>query len=202
MVGVEQRQCTECKREFEAIGYTGVTQKCADCSGEFTIVVDPEVTLTVNTGLHIQESIIDKNCPECLEDWSIIESKSDQKYCSYECLDSSMKVKMSIPSSNMRDNPTVYNLCSGCGKRYAIEGNLITTHCSAECMFDRHVDSPSHYNHGNIEVIDAIEDWELDFALGNVVKYVSRAGKKDPEKELEDLKKAQWYLERKIKELE
>lgn len=64
------------------------------------------------------------------------------------------------------------------------------------------VDHPDHYNVGKIEVIDAIEDWGLDFCLGNVVKYISRAGHKDPNKVVEDLKKAAWYLQRKIDFLE
>ena len=61
------------------------------------------------------------------------------------------------------------------------------------------VDHPDHYNQGNIEVIDAIEDWKLNFHLGNAVKYIARAGKKDPTKKIEDLKKALWYVERQIK---
>lgn len=60
------------------------------------------------------------------------------------------------------------------------------------------VDHPSHYTAGGIEVIDAIEAWELGFCLGNAVKYIARAGKKDPDKELEDLRKAAWYLDREI----
>lgn len=60
------------------------------------------------------------------------------------------------------------------------------------------VNSPSHYNNGKIEVIDFIEDQNLDFHLGNVVKYVSRSGKKYMANEIEDLKKAKWYLDRKI----
>ena len=62
------------------------------------------------------------------------------------------------------------------------------------------INHPAHYNMGRIEVIDAIEDWQLGFHLGNVVKYVARAPHK--EKELEDLKKAMWYLQRKINRLE
>lgn len=65
---------------------------------------------------------------------------------------------------------------------------------------DDPVDHPSHYTYGKIEVIDYIEDKNLDFLLGNVVKYVSRAGHKDDM--LQDLKKAAWYLNRKIKQLE
>lgn len=60
------------------------------------------------------------------------------------------------------------------------------------------VDHPAHYNRGKIEVIEAIEDWKLDFHLGNAVKYIARAGIKDPIKEVEDLEKAAWYLARKI----
>jgi len=63
------------------------------------------------------------------------------------------------------------------------------------------VDHPTHYNTGNIEVIDAIEDWKLGFCLGNTVKYIARAGKKDPTKTIEDLEKAQWYLNRHISTL-
>ena len=64
------------------------------------------------------------------------------------------------------------------------------------------VNHPSHYTDGNIEVIDYIEDKKLNYHLGNVVKYVSRAGKKDASKTLEDLKKARWYLDRYITKLE
>lgn len=58
------------------------------------------------------------------------------------------------------------------------------------------VDHPAHYNTGKFEVIDVIEDWKLNFNLGNVVKYISRADHKG--KALEDLKKAAWYLQREI----
>lgn len=60
------------------------------------------------------------------------------------------------------------------------------------------VDHPKHYNSGKIEVIEAIEDWKLDYHLGNAVKYLARAGKKDPSKFTEDLEKAIWYVRRKI----
>lgn len=64
------------------------------------------------------------------------------------------------------------------------------------------VNKPAHYTRGKIETIDVIEDWGLGFCLGNTVKYISRAGHKDPAKELEDLKKARWYLDRHIAMLE
>lgn len=70
------------------------------------------------------------------------------------------------------------------------------------------VQNPQYYTDSKIEVIDYIEDKNLGFCLGNVVKYVSRAGRKhsagmsDKEKAIQDLKKAQYYLDRRIKELE
>ena len=63
------------------------------------------------------------------------------------------------------------------------------------------VNHPSYYTDGKIEVIDYIKDKGLGFCLGNAVKYISRAGKKDPEKEIEDLRKAAWYINRRIEEL-
>lgn len=58
------------------------------------------------------------------------------------------------------------------------------------------VNHPPHYNFGPHETIDVIEAWELPYHLGNVVKYVSRAKRKG--NEIEDLKKALWYLQRYI----
>lgn len=58
------------------------------------------------------------------------------------------------------------------------------------------VNHPPHYTAGKIEVIDFIEDQQLGYHLGNVVKYVCRADHKGSR--LEDLKKAAWYLDREI----
>ena len=60
------------------------------------------------------------------------------------------------------------------------------------------VSHPAHYADGKIEVIDFIEDKGLGFHLGNAVKYIARAGKKDPDKAVEDLEKARWYIDREI----
>jgi hypothetical protein len=61
------------------------------------------------------------------------------------------------------------------------------------------VNHPSHYTFGQIEVIEVIEDWNLDYHRGNAVKYIARAPHKG--NELEDLEKAQWYLDRAIEKL-
>lgn len=66
------------------------------------------------------------------------------------------------------------------------------------------INHPTHYTSGKIEVIDFIEDKELNFNLGNVIKYVARAGRKKSQgkslenKALEDLKKARFYIDREI----
>ena len=62
------------------------------------------------------------------------------------------------------------------------------------------VNHPSHYAEGRkYEPIDVIEDWDLGFHLGNTVKYIARAGRKD--NIIQDLEKARWYLDRKIESL-
>lgn len=65
------------------------------------------------------------------------------------------------------------------------------------------VDHPQYYGGDTVyEVIKVIEAWELGFCTGNAVKYIARAGKKDPVQHLTDLRKARWYLEREIQRLE
>lgn len=61
------------------------------------------------------------------------------------------------------------------------------------------IDHPRHYNKGKIEVIDFIEDQQLGFHLGNVIKYVCRATAKDG---MEALKKVEWYLQREIQRIQ
>ena len=62
------------------------------------------------------------------------------------------------------------------------------------------VNHPNHYNIGGIEAIDFIESWDLNFSLGNAIKYIARAPYKNDE--IEDLKKARWYIDREIQRLE
>jgi hypothetical protein len=83
--------------------------------------------------------------------------------------------------------------CHGSGKYYYQDDY------SKEKKADM-VNHPKHYTFGTIEVIDVIEDWQLGFHEGNCVKYIARAKHKG--NELEDLKKAQWYLNRRVKDME
>lgn len=62
------------------------------------------------------------------------------------------------------------------------------------------VNHPAHYNTGGIEVIDFIEAQQLDFCLGNAVKYIARFGRKQNNTPTEDLEKAIWYIRREIEQ--
>ena len=91
------------------------------------------------------------------------------------------------------------------------KNNLLCNRCKAGIMCEcddkkqkkiikkELVNHPDHYlkNSGH-EVIDVIDAWNLDFSLGNAIKYIARSGRKNPEKEKEDLEKACWYIKRYI----
>ena len=63
---------------------------------------------------------------------------------------------------------------------------------------NKNVSHPSHYNQG-IEAIEVIESWDLNFSLGNAIKYILRSPYKG--KQIEDLEKARWYIDREINRL-
>ena len=85
-------------------------------------------------------------------------------------------------------------------KEVVSRSNISSLHQQTKVQDDP-VNHPSHYTDGKIEVIDFIEDKGLGFHLGNAVKYICRAGKKNPFKTVEDLEKARWYLNREIERL-
>jgi len=76
--------------------------------------------------------------------------------------------------------------------------------CQCSTSKVEQVNHPQHYGGEDnpYEAIKVIDAWELGFSLGNTVKYISRAGKKGKDKELEDLRKALWYLQHHIETLE
>lgn len=76
-----------------------------------------------------------------------------------------------------------------------IQGEVIIMDAKEDFLdYLKHVNHPSHYQGKRFEVIEIIEDFDLGFNLGNALKYLLRAGKKDDK--AQDLKKAIWYLER------
>lgn len=84
------------------------------------------------------------------------------------------------------------------GKNHALLKRI-----EAKMAANEAVDHPAHYGGDTTyEVIKVLEAWNiLDFCLGNTIKYVARAGKKSAN-QIEDLKKARWYLDRRIRQLE
>lgn len=115
------------------------------------------------------------------------------------------------------DLPDDREKCEACGQpmdegSYHMDGDGVAWHkegwldiCAPAARARRpllatadHVNHPSHYTMGGIEVLDAIEAWELGFHRGNAVKYVARAGRKPGSDELQDLQKARFYLQREI----
>lgn len=71
-------------------------------------------------------------------------------------------------------------------------------------MASDNVNHPAHYGGADniYEAIKVIEAWGLGFCLGNTVKYIARAGKKATTTELDDLRKAAWYLNREIERIQ
>lgn len=81
-----------------------------------------------------------------------------------------------------------------CNHKHELKGDLLNLVKTKE-----YVDHPDHYlKSTGHEVKDVVRAWKLNFELGNAVKYIARAGKKHPEKYVEDLQKAIWYINEEI----
>ena len=88
------------------------------------------------------------------------------------------------------------NLCTSC------KAGILCQCRNLKKENKENVDHPDHYlKSSGHEVIDVIHAWNLDFNLGNAIKYIARAGKKDPNKTKEDLNKAIWYIQNQINKL-
>lgn len=74
-----------------------------------------------------------------------------------------------------------------------------TTPNKARESVDLDLIKPSYYNDTKITPFDVIDDWDLNFYLGNAIKYIKRAGKKDGNSRLQDLKKVREYIDHEIK---
>lgn len=88
-------------------------------------------------------------------------------------------------------------LCLECG--WASTEEPKPTPC--ECCAQDDAINPAHYRAGGLEVIAVIEAFGLNYRLGNAVKYILRAGKKDHTRTAEDLQKAAWYIARELEKM-
>lgn len=129
------------------------------------------------------------NCPTCRTELNKSKEKESPKD------NQSEKVVESAPVISKTETTESYIRVDAVKDLYA---DVVTTD-KKPCCISNAIDHPSHYNRGKIEVIDFIEDQGLSFHLGNVIKYIARAGSKGDK--LEDLKKARWYLDRYINEV-
>lgn len=112
----------------------------------------------------------------------------------YQIIHKSKKVAQSKPSTNVPNGQMSLALFSDPPKRGRPSKKLVMKHTKPDA-----VNHPPHYKTGGIETIDFIEAKSLNYNLGNVVKYITRADHKG--NKLEDLKKAQWYLNREVGKL-
>ena len=139
-----------------------------------------------------------KKCRRCGDTFTV---KTHEDYCP-ECLPKYSKVpKKKVPKKKEVD-VTLENMAA---KREEVDvtlANMIAKTLEepeVKVVEEDVINHPSHYTRGKIEVIDFIEDQQLPYHLGNVIKYIARAGYKGDK--LEDLKKARWYLDRYINEV-
>ena len=128
------------------------------------------------------------NCPTCRAELSEPKAKETPKD------NQSKKVNENTPGISKKETTESCITVD----RDSVKDLCVTTDVKPTSISNM-VDHPAHYNKGKIEVIDFIEDQQLPFHLGNVVKYIARAGSKGDK--LEDLKKARWYLDRYINEV-
>lgn len=126
------------------------------------------------------------NCPTCRAELSEPKAKTIPKD------NQSKKINGSTPVISKKETTESYITSD------SVKDLYVTTDVKPVSISNM-IDHPSHYNKGKIEVIDFIEDQQLPFHLGNVVKYIARAGSKGDK--LEDLKKARGYLDRYINEV-
>ena len=191
-----QRKCGRCGEKYTLVKDE---KYCPDCMKIMTppaLKETPEIKITKCEGCGIDFSVPKsrpgrppKYCPDCVTKYSKKPKVETLKKVSHELQKEEVAKKeiVSIITKNLKAKPLVE------AKKENKLSELITKKHDA-------VNHPSHYTRGNIEVIDFIEDQGLPYHLGNVIKYVARAGYKG--NTVEDLKKAQWYLNRYIRTLE
>lgn len=200
------RTCLKCNRKFLA---KKDEQYCAQCAKDELMAIlkkdkEPTPAKIETPKEEVKEKVMTKckncgkmfeqtgkgrpavNCPTCRAELSKPKKKVSPKD------NQSKKVDEVAPVISKTETTEAYITSESAGYLYG-DAN------KNDIQISNVIDHPSHYNRGKIEVIDFIEDQGLSFHLGNVIKYVTRAGAKGDK--LEDLKKARWYLDRYINEV-
>lgn len=183
-----QKKCRRCGDTFTVKTHEDYCPECEKVMTPPGAGVSKELTCEGcgTTFIHKKEKAQGrwpKYCPECLPKYSRVPKKEEEVVKSEEEPDKNTEETHIEDSKKL----TVYTPTI---KRVDEQGVRIEHDA---------VNHPSHYTRGKIEVIDFIEDQQLPYHLGNVIKYIARAGYKGDK--LEDLKKARWYLDRYINEV-
>lgn len=169
-----QKKCRRCGDKFTVKGSEDYCPECEKVMAPPSAGVSKELTCEGcgETFVHTKEKAQGrwpKYCPECLPKYSKVPKKKE--------------VVVELVEQNI-DEEAMQTITEK------------ITQTFAESKNEDVINHPSHYTRGKIEVIDFIEDQQLPYHLGNVIKYIARAGYKGDK--LEDLKKARWYLDRYI----
>lgn len=172
-----QKKCRRCGDTFTVRTHEDYCPECEKVMTPPGTGVSKELTCEGCgvTFVHTKEKAqgrLPKYCPECLPKYSKVPKKKE--------------VVVELVAQNI-DEEAMQTITEK------------ITQTFAEPKKEDVINHPSHYTRGKIEVIDFIEDQHLPYHLGNVIKYIARAGYKGDK--LEDLKKARWYLDRYINEV-
>lgn len=195
-------------------------RKCSRCGEKYTLVKDEKycpdcMKVMTPPTLNVKQTLKTIKCEDCGIEFSIPASRPGRpsKYCP-ECVakhakkskvEKLKKVSHELQKEEVAKQEIIATITKHMGakpatSKVAIKEEKVVTPAKVSNIEHDAVNHPTHYTRGNIEVIDFIEDQQLPYHLGNVVKYVARAGFKGDK--VEDLKKAQWYLNRYIRTLE
>lgn len=193
-----QRKCSRCGEKYTLVKDE---KYCPDCMKIMTPPVlkeTPGIKITKCEGCGIEFSVPKgrpgrppKYCPECVT-----------RYSKKPKVETLKKVSHDLQKEEVAKQEIIATITKHMEAKPATRLTVTKVVEPDNVSTKKHdaVNHPSHYTRGNIEVIDFIEDQQLPYHLGNVVKYIARAGFKGDK--IEDLKKAQWYLNRYIRTLE
>lgn len=195
-------------------------RKCSRCGEKYTLVKDEKycpdcMKVMTPPTLKVKQDLKTTECEGCGIKFSVPASRPGRppKYCP-ECaakhakkskVEKLKKVSHELQKEEVAKQEIIATITKHMEAKPAARLPIVKeekTVAPVKVSTKEHdaVNHPSHYTRGDIEVIDFIEDQQLPYHLGNVVKYVARAGYKGDK--VEDLKKAQWYLNRYIRTLE
>lgn len=196
-----QRKCSRCGEKYTLVKDE---KYCSDCMKIMTppaLKETPEIKITKCEGCGIEFSVAKgrpgrppKYCPECVTKYSKKPKVETLKKVSHK-LQKEEVAKQEIIATITKHIETKPDT-----RLPVVKDEKTVTPAKVSNIEYDVANHPSHYTRGNIEVIDFIEDQQLPYHLGNVVKYIACAGFKGDK--VEDLKKAQWYLNRYIRTLE